>query len=925
MIKQRLNIPAVLEHTVNNKKYRVNGTILSINESNNTCTMRFNGNQIKRGIPMNKILVNEGFLDKIKEYGKKVTNYIVKKVKGFIGVVDEATGKLAEWSKQNIFNLAILAAQNKLPEGVYFAPSDSVKRKAGVGGMSIEEVCTIAEQNDIDTINKYWQKVIKRAGTTSDTITESVKYVNKHYYKLNPEYKALCKKPLNEVIYMLDNPLWGSERAESLYGKSVNAQELEIKLRENFRMQVSGKDGKHRENIKPYLIWGAPGIGKTAIVNQTIKYLKNAKHKAINLNLQYINLSHFTPESWGLPKDLTGYRQKDIWVDTFDDSPPSWLPVYKKAFNKEIDLKRDHFYNTGQYLAPPRRNENDPIITIQDEDGTEFEGGIIFFDEFSRRQNGVDKAIMPLLNEYKFGSAYTLASKWGFVFASNRAIDDSGADLEHENESPIFNMPDALKSRLTSITYVPRKEDWLKWAKQINPNTGESKVLPFIVEFIEATDEKIWYSTIVNGGYDDKLDRSEIDSAKHKHEEGKEDTGEFLMEPRFINSRMVTPRDWKKISDQFKQYLYLVLDYNNEGIEGEDYYKQLVKKSIIEKTDKNGNSYKEFYGGILPDVLMDALNEFDDDSWEDWINENGGLDMLDPTGSLNRGIKARYNLVMSKFIKVVSELSGDSIDPAVSQNPVIKSWEAFNSYAKSFTKENIESIWETGNVLSQYQRDDDKSTNFVDTINSKWKANSALIIDVLDKVFNGYPGNLQADIEEDLKNLKSAKDLTDVEVQEEAKKLMDIYSFKYDGKVQKLLFDKQSAQVPEAMKHRVKILLNSKVAQRFTHFACWIAKISLQVGQHKFSTDYLKRITDLFKGNNDMNKKQANLYDAATNASQVAIVQKQVYAARSGKNTGPVDKNLNTNYIIEVNKSFIWSANVILTNATKIDFTSKRK
>jgi hypothetical protein len=107
MIKNKLNIPATLVRRVNNKQYKVNGLILSINESNDTCTMRFNGNHIEKRVPMNQVLISEGFLDKIKEYGKKVVNYIVQKVKGFIALVDDTTGKILPWSLNNVANLAI--------------------------------------------------------------------------------------------------------------------------------------------------------------------------------------------------------------------------------------------------------------------------------------------------------------------------------------------------------------------------------------------------------------------------------------------------------------------------------------------------------------------------------------------------------------------------------------------------------------------------------------------------------------------------------------------------------------------------------------------------------------------------------------------------------------------------------------------------
>ena len=85
-------------------------------------------------------------------------------------------------------------------------------------------------------------------------------------------------------------------------------------------------------------------------------------------------------------------------------------------------------------------------------------------------------------------------------------------------------------------------------------------------------------------------------------------------------------------------------------------------------------------------------------------------------------------------------------------------------------------------------------------------------------------------MEEDMQRIKAAKNMSADEVSEEAKRLNDLYSFKYNGKTLKLLFDKDVMNNPEALKYRVQILLNSKVAQRFTHLASWIAKISLQVG-----------------------------------------------------------------------------------------------
>lgn len=105
-IQKNLNIPAVVVRTVNGKEKQLSGTLVSVNESLNTCTMVFNGKKYNN-IPMNQILVNEGFLDKIKEYGKKTVDFIKRTVKGFITLVDEATGKFITWSGLNVHNIAV--------------------------------------------------------------------------------------------------------------------------------------------------------------------------------------------------------------------------------------------------------------------------------------------------------------------------------------------------------------------------------------------------------------------------------------------------------------------------------------------------------------------------------------------------------------------------------------------------------------------------------------------------------------------------------------------------------------------------------------------------------------------------------------------------------------------------------------------------
>ena len=79
------------------------------------------------------------------------------------------------------------------------------------------------------------------------------------------------------------------------YGVPVSSKQLKAKLKTNILNQISGPLGGHAD-VVPFLIWGAPGIGKTAIIKSTIKDMAQSKWHAINLNLEIISLSGYTIE-----------------------------------------------------------------------------------------------------------------------------------------------------------------------------------------------------------------------------------------------------------------------------------------------------------------------------------------------------------------------------------------------------------------------------------------------------------------------------------------------------------------------------------------------------------------------------------------------------------------------------------------------------
>ena len=860
MSNNNLNIPAILVREHKGKEKQINGTLVSINESAKTCRMAFNG-KVYKDIPMNQVLINEGFLDKVKEYGKKVFDFVTKNVKGFIALVDEATGKFINWSAMNVHNIAVMASKHQLPRGVYFAPSASLNAQTGGKGASIDEVMAPAMANDRREIEKFWRRVITRTGSTPDeTIEESIQYVNENYYKVNKAFKSL-----NEAaIYTIDDIK--TEEGYGMYGNVVNAKQLQNKLTMSIRNQISGEAGHHADEPCP-LVWGAPGIGKTAVINSTIKKMS----RRVNLSLITIMLAGYTKENWTLP---TLKNEKDgAQVNQFQDCPKVWLPVYLNTADPEERARRDHYCNTGEY-----RNAK------YSSDGRIYEGGVVFMDEYARAEHDVHNIIMGLINEHRFGDDYSVASKWGFVFASNRSYDDGFDDLDDKRYFPQA----AQTNRFIHYTYVPTKEGWLEWATSIDPITHKANVPPFITEFISQADEHVWYSTVVNGGYDDVLtkmtggDTQRMNSIKS----GKYDQySEAVLDNDTLKTtkRLVTPRTWANfIAPAYEKQLIDLLDGNTQGLTGKEMYQKLVDESVITKTDSDGTTYKEYYGGILPNILVDALNNIDTEYWDEEYEIMGGDEELDPTHQY-KGKYGRYN----KFMSWVRQLIADRIGDNEMKSPLIRDWDEYNSYAKYVTPDVIDSIWETSHMPKKYEKDDDfLSPNgiagYATTTYSKWKAKSQYIFDVINnKILDSYPGDIYADMAADVEAMK-----TGTITKDEAEQVLNdaaqtcTYELIENGKPVKysrffvLGKDLKKQQAKDAFIY-AKILKYSTVCQKFMRVLTWVTKVCQQTDMDRMAYDIQTWLGDTLKKCPDK-----QVYNAFMNEDAVVAAKRENDAAK---------------------------------------------
>lgn len=217
--------------------------------------------------------------------------------------------------------------------------------------------------------------------------------------ELNPD------KIINEVRLQNQDP-------EAKYNVIVDND----MLRKRIKMAITNK------KLARLMIWGAPGIGKTAIL---MNVLDEMKSEFSNYELIVKTLSNETPDNFTLPKyvDVNGTTMAE-------DVPKTWLPVYKPSGDPAIDAKRDDLCGKG----------------------------LLFIDELSRATPQVLNVVLPLINEGII-NGYKLGSGWTIIVASNRAED------EMSGQSDIGN---ALSNRFAQVYYEPTVNTWKTWAEKQN-------------------------------------------------------------------------------------------------------------------------------------------------------------------------------------------------------------------------------------------------------------------------------------------------------------------------------------------------------------------------------------------------------------------------------------------------------------------------
>ena len=787
MRTNNLNIPGVLIQTIDNVQYKVNGTIVSINESNNTCSMKFKGYPVQDGIPVSSVYLNEDFLDKIKEYGKNAWETIknfVKTAAGFLLPVDEA-GNFDYSFINTPINNAIRQLKGQMNSNYNFFPSKNTIQLASEIGVKLPntgiDVADTMALNDRDSITSYWSRVMKTLVEHKDfKSADAVKYVNEHYYTSNN------KEALNEASTISLHNVLGNE-----YGMEMNTKMLSARLVTNILSQLDGTPG-HHSDTKPYLIWGAPGIGKTAVIKETINQLK--KEDNLDLDMQHIICGSLFRDDFVIPDTDTNIAGETVSGDV----PKTWLPVYTLPADPQVLAERDAYYNSGEarYKVSDLKRKDGSMADVH-----RYDGGIIFCDEFSRMNPQSQNIIMNLINEHVYNGMY-LASKWGWVLASNRTYDTlEGTDAGRWEP--------AKKDRYISVTYVPTKEEWLEWARMKNPVDGLQNVDEMFCTFIENTNDGVWYDALDLQSRSHQLTDTENTNIASKPTDMKTGGINYLNNIEAIQSQTVasldkltwTPRSWTdKISKSVKSELRYGIFRNDP--------------ETYNNCFTNGN--------IDLNKLKVELDKLPESKWNRWVVAYE--DKLNPSG-----VRDRLGIFM-EFVKlVISEATGPDNLPAVE-------WEKYQSKNNIFTKKVFNSIWNTGTLGDpDLMKADDK---FFDNVNqylrntlTAWKASTETAEEIRQDIFNNYPGGKEAftkQLEDDLHYIQSSPAaLNDDEYMSLYKEYTNKYTIKCGKNVSECILFSDSAN--EAYRRNmIQTLHNSVIARQLANVCYYICKIAKQ-------------------------------------------------------------------------------------------------
>jgi hypothetical protein len=233
------------------------------------------------------------------------------------------------------------------------------------------------------------------------------------------------------------------------------------------------------ESSKPYLIWGAPGIGKSSIPNSIIEAWNKDKDASNKKALLVIECGDLTIDGFSIPipnsKKIAKYFDehpiaatnikdqieemeeviKDIEITVSDEAIKSWLPVYEETSDKKLNKIKNQMAN-GWHMSTFEETEDGKFESVTYETT---EGGLIIFDEFFRANTQVFKIVMQILLNRRFGSKFVLGDKWSIIACSNRPGDDQEVGQGYTATGAVVGTRFSKQ-----FNFIPDFNEWKVWA-----------------------------------------------------------------------------------------------------------------------------------------------------------------------------------------------------------------------------------------------------------------------------------------------------------------------------------------------------------------------------------------------------------------------------------------------------------------------------
>lgn len=753
--KKNLNVRCMVLHEMEGTQYKIGGTLVDINESTNTCTVKFLNGRVENGIPTNQVYITEKFIDTIKKYGKKVASWLVKKVNGLLAIMNP-DGRMDENSTCTPVNILIAQSNGELPSCIKFFPNDNQVAIAEAAGFSVDapeddEILLDEQKKDKIYVETFWNRVMAVAGTTDNSIEESIKIVTEKYYS-STAYKKLNEagiasmRPVPDDLGRQENNgiIVGTEELKSLIKQNIDAQ-LDLTRRKSAYSDTDGSHIEDAEQRKKYLafmqkrkasmqkkidtggykapillIWGAPGIGKTAIISQVLKNYKNDPSTPVNLYLETVSCAGLDSDSFRLPNQAENVD--GVKDPMFKQAVLSWLPMYEPRDAAYNQMMEDRFAKCMSISGDGKE--------LLDDEGDVYQGGVIFLDEVVRANRTGFQVIMNICDRQM--NEKVLAKSWAIIAAANRYTDDPTQDAFSNLEAT------PIVQRFIHVTYVPNKEEWLAWARSVNEDLGEMNIEPEIADFIEAMDDSVWYRTIDNGGYDKELKTAtgRDPSSMYKQNGGIfRQTWEDLRELTDVGKNPLADsmstwngRTWHRISDEYRQMLMDLLDANPE----EYTYDGVLYASIEENN----------YYGISAEALQNAIELVPKDKWDSWAGTwLDGAELRDAQKLNTTDGLRRMDFVHAGLLRIVQKhTAGRNTGPA----DEIK--EYYNWKSIFSDKSIIDSIFAKGELPDKYKEMDNAGKSNAGGF--KWKDNSGIVRQVEQFILSQYPGGAMKASEE---------------------------------------------------------------------------------------------------------------------------------------------------------------------------------